>query len=90
MTGFARVFTGRAASANHNQPGDPVKAVTAILRLCTEKPPLRIQLGSDAVGLVAGRLAFMAAEQAARASCRCRRTSTTPERIESAVSASRL
>ncbi|MFD1910740.1 oxidoreductase [Halodurantibacterium flavum] len=35
-------------SLNHNQPGDPVRAATAILTLATtEAPPLRAQLGSD-------------------------------------------
>ncbi|WP_396926050.1 oxidoreductase [Mycolicibacterium sp.] len=55
-----------AASANHNQPGDPVKAVAAILQLgATEKPPLRIQLGSDAFAVIKGKLASVAAEQEA-------------------------
>ncbi|WP_179469979.1 oxidoreductase [Mycolicibacterium vinylchloridicum] len=55
-----------AATANHNQPGDPVKAVAAILKLgATEKPPLRIQLGSDAFAGIAAKLDFVAAEQKA-------------------------
>jgi NAD(P)-dependent dehydrogenase (short-subunit alcohol dehydrogenase family) len=53
-----------AASANHTQPGDPVKAVAAILELAAaEKPPLRIQLGSDAFAAVTDKLNFVASEQ---------------------------
>jgi NAD(P)-dependent dehydrogenase (short-subunit alcohol dehydrogenase family) len=53
-----------AASANHNQPGDPIKAVTAILQLgATDRPPLRIQLGSDSYAAVTDKLKFVAAEQ---------------------------
>jgi NAD(P)-dependent dehydrogenase (short-subunit alcohol dehydrogenase family) len=53
-----------AADANHSQPGDPVKAAAAILRLGgVDRPPLRIQLGSDSFGAVADKLEFVAAEQ---------------------------
>ncbi|WP_445166800.1 oxidoreductase [Mycolicibacterium sp. Dal123E01] len=62
----AGAVRAHAASANHNQPGDPVKAVTAILQLgASAKPPLRIQLGSDSFGVVSGKLATVAAEQEA-------------------------
>jgi NAD(P)-dependent dehydrogenase (short-subunit alcohol dehydrogenase family) len=54
----------RAADVNHGQPGDPVKAAAAILRLATSgQPPLRLQLGSDSFGAVADKLKFVAAEQ---------------------------
>ncbi|MEU3188238.1 oxidoreductase [Streptomyces sp. NPDC006923] len=39
-----------ATQRNHEQPGDPVKAAAAILRITEEEqPPLRLLLGSDAV-----------------------------------------
>ncbi|MFJ8314189.1 MULTISPECIES: oxidoreductase [unclassified Streptomyces] len=45
------------------QPGDPVRAVAALLELVsTAEPPLRLQLGSDCVGLVEGKLASVAKE----------------------------
>jgi NAD(P)-dependent dehydrogenase (short-subunit alcohol dehydrogenase family) len=48
---------------NGHQPGDPVKAVGAIRRLAaTAQPPLRLQLGSDCVTLVEGKLATVAKE----------------------------
>ena len=54
-----------ARDVNHEQPGDPVKAVAAILRLAdAERPPLRVQLGSDSFGAVAHKLATVAEEQA--------------------------
>jgi NAD(P)-dependent dehydrogenase (short-subunit alcohol dehydrogenase family) len=62
----AGAMRAHAASANHNQPGDPVKAVRAILQLgATERPPLRIQLGSDAFAGITGKLEFVADEQKA-------------------------
>jgi NAD(P)-dependent dehydrogenase (short-subunit alcohol dehydrogenase family) len=53
------------AERNHAQPGDPVKAARAIVDL-TElpEPPLRIQLGSDAVDRIGAKLDFMQAELA--------------------------
>lgn len=55
-----------AAAANHNQPGDPVKAVAAILELASAAhPPLRVQLGTDAFAAVADKLNAVAAEQQA-------------------------
>jgi NAD(P)-dependent dehydrogenase (short-subunit alcohol dehydrogenase family) len=52
------------AERNHAQPGDPTKAARAIVDL-TElaEPPLRIQLGSDAVERIAAKLDVMRAEQ---------------------------
>jgi NAD(P)-dependent dehydrogenase (short-subunit alcohol dehydrogenase family) len=48
---------------NGRQPGDPVKAVAAIRRLvAAAEPPLRLQLGSDCVTLVEGKLDSVAKE----------------------------
>ncbi|SFF53034.1 NADP-dependent 3-hydroxy acid dehydrogenase YdfG [Duganella sp. CF458] len=45
--GAMRTF---AAAANHAQPGDPAKLSQALLKLAdAAQPPLRLQLGSDAV-----------------------------------------
>ena len=45
--GAMRAF---AAGANHAQPGDPAKLSQALLKLAdAERPPLRLQLGSDTV-----------------------------------------
>lgn len=53
-----------ATDVNHEQPGDPVKAAAAILRLAAaEQPPLRVQLGRDSLSAVAEKLKFVAAEQ---------------------------
>jgi NAD(P)-dependent dehydrogenase (short-subunit alcohol dehydrogenase family) len=49
------------AKGNGQQPGDPVKAAVAIRQLATAtKPPVRLQLGSDCVGLVEGKIATVA------------------------------
>ncbi len=46
-----------------HQPGDPVQAVAAIRRLAAAaEPPLRLQLSSDCVNLVEGKLASVAKE----------------------------
>jgi NAD(P)-dependent dehydrogenase (short-subunit alcohol dehydrogenase family) len=56
----------RATDVNHAQPGDPVKAAAAILRVvAAERPPLRIQFGHDAFAGVASKLTAVADEQAA-------------------------
>ncbi|MDI5962258.1 oxidoreductase [Streptantibioticus silvisoli] len=56
------LYTAMAAN-NGKQPGDPVKAVAAIRRLAVAaEPPLRLQLGSDCVNLVEGKLASVAEE----------------------------
>ena len=48
-----------------NQPGDPAKAAQALLRLIeAEKPPIRLFLGDDALGLVAQKLEHMKTEMA--------------------------
>jgi hypothetical protein len=50
-------------TAGGQQPGDPDKAVAAIRRLAdAAEPPLRLQLGSDCVALVEGKLAAVAKE----------------------------
>ena len=62
----AGVVREHAAAANHNQPGDPVKAVAAILELASAAhPPLRVQLGTDAFAAVTDKLNAVAAEQQA-------------------------
>ncbi|MDI5970686.1 oxidoreductase [Streptomyces sp. SL13] len=56
------LYTAMAVN-NGKQPGDPVKAVAAIRRLAVAaEPPLRLQLGSDCVNLVEGKLASVAEE----------------------------
>ncbi|MDG2528943.1 oxidoreductase [Caulobacter endophyticus] len=43
----------RQAAYDGNQPGDPVRAAQAILAVAAmDEPPLRIALGSDAVGII--------------------------------------
>jgi NAD(P)-dependent dehydrogenase (short-subunit alcohol dehydrogenase family) len=55
-----------ATDVNHAQPGDPVKAATAMLQLAeADQPPLRAQLGSDCVAVVTAKLNSVAAEQEA-------------------------
>ncbi|RXF67931.1 oxidoreductase [Hansschlegelia zhihuaiae] len=57
--------TARQAKSG-NQPGDPTKAAQALLRLVdADKPPVRLFLGADALGLVERKLDQMAAEIAA-------------------------
>jgi NAD(P)-dependent dehydrogenase (short-subunit alcohol dehydrogenase family) len=50
-------------AGNGHQPGDPVQAAAAIRQLAVAPdPPLRLQLGSDCVDLVEGKLAAVATE----------------------------
>ena len=49
-------------ASNGRQPGDPTKAVAAIRQLAADQPPLRLQLGSDCVSLVEGRLGTVVEE----------------------------
>jgi hypothetical protein len=50
-------------AGNGHQPGDPVQAAAAIRQLtAAPEPPLRLQLGSDCVSLVEGKLASVAGE----------------------------
>ena len=53
-----------AVEANDGkQPGDPVRAAAAIRDLvAAAEPPVRLPLGSDCVGLVEGKLGFVAKE----------------------------
>jgi NAD(P)-dependent dehydrogenase (short-subunit alcohol dehydrogenase family) len=48
---------------NHLQPGDPAKLAQAMLRLvATENPPLRLQMGTDALAVVEAKNAFVQQE----------------------------
>jgi NAD(P)-dependent dehydrogenase (short-subunit alcohol dehydrogenase family) len=52
-----------AEGANHAQPGDPEKLAAALLRLAdSEKPPVRLQLGSDTVQRVRAKNLFVEGE----------------------------
>jgi NAD(P)-dependent dehydrogenase (short-subunit alcohol dehydrogenase family) len=54
-----------AEGANHAQPGDPEKLAIALLRLAdSEKPPVRLQLGSDTVQRVRAKNLFVEGELA--------------------------
>ena len=56
-------FQDAVDSAAGQQPGDPVRAAAALLALASaEEPPARLQLGSDCVQLVEGKLASVARE----------------------------
>jgi NAD(P)-dependent dehydrogenase (short-subunit alcohol dehydrogenase family) len=59
-------FRDRAPRANHRQPGDPRKAAAAIVAVAVaETPPLRLVLGSDALGRVEAKLEQVASDLAA-------------------------
>jgi NAD(P)-dependent dehydrogenase (short-subunit alcohol dehydrogenase family) len=59
------IRAGRQAKSG-NQPGDPARAAQALLALVdAEQPPVRLFLGSDALGLVDQKLGMMKAEMAA-------------------------
>jgi NAD(P)-dependent dehydrogenase (short-subunit alcohol dehydrogenase family) len=52
-----------AASANHQQPGDPRKLGTAMLSLVNmAEPPLRLPLGTDTVAAIDEKIAFVGKE----------------------------
>ncbi|CAG9168972.1 oxidoreductase [Cupriavidus respiraculi] len=52
-----------SAGANHKQPGDPRKLVTAMLALVdSDTPPLRLPLGSDAVARIEEKNRFVLGE----------------------------
>jgi NAD(P)-dependent dehydrogenase (short-subunit alcohol dehydrogenase family) len=54
-----------ARQTNHAQPGDPVKAAAAIVKIAqADEPPLRLQLGADCVARVEAKLAAVADELA--------------------------
>lgn len=51
------------ASANHRQPGDPKKLSKALLKLVdSDKPPLRLPLGTDTVARIAEKHRLVEAE----------------------------
>ena len=53
----------RAVKRNHSQPGDPAKAAAVIVGITTlPEPPLRIQLGTDAVARMEEKLRHMHGE----------------------------
>jgi len=52
-----------AGEINHNQPGDPAKLATAMVRLVDAKtPPVRLPLGTDTLKAVAEKNAYVTAE----------------------------
>jgi len=52
-----------AGEINHNQPGDPAKLATAMIRLVdAERPPLRLPLGTDTLKALAEKNAHVTAE----------------------------
>ncbi|CDR13181.1 oxidoreductase [Streptomyces iranensis] len=54
-----------AEQNNHAQPGDPVKAATAMITVAdSPEPPTRIQLGADCVARVEAKLEHVASELA--------------------------
>jgi NAD(P)-dependent dehydrogenase (short-subunit alcohol dehydrogenase family) len=56
----------RAVTTHRSQPGDPAKGAAAIVSLgASTDPPLRLQLGADAVATVEAKLAQVTAELAA-------------------------
>ncbi|MDR6972709.1 SDR family NAD(P)-dependent oxidoreductase [Leifsonia shinshuensis] len=60
----AGAMQAAAAKINHSQPGDPVKAAAAIVRVATvAEPPRRIQLGRDSFTAIANKLGCVALEQ---------------------------
>ncbi|MFE9629014.1 oxidoreductase [Streptomyces sp. NPDC006527] len=63
---YAATAGGTRAWAQHNnhaQPGDPVKAATAIIEVAdSPQPPTRIQLGADCVARVEAKLELVANE----------------------------
>jgi len=58
--GAMRAF---ATSLNHQQPGDPKKLSTAVLKLAdSSKPPVRLPLGTDTLAKIAEKNRFVEAE----------------------------
>ena len=61
--GTAGAVRSRAATLNHQQPGDPDKLATAIVTLVEAKePPLRLPLGTDAIARIEEKHAFVERE----------------------------
>ena len=51
------------AARNGVQPGDPIKAALAIIKISeTENPPLRLALGKIAIGAIQGKIALLTKE----------------------------
>jgi NAD(P)-dependent dehydrogenase (short-subunit alcohol dehydrogenase family) len=62
----AGAVRGAVPGLNHSQPGDPVKGAAAILEIVdSEKPPLRVQLGSDCAEAMDDKVAQLAEESRA-------------------------
>jgi NAD(P)-dependent dehydrogenase (short-subunit alcohol dehydrogenase family) len=52
-----------AKAVNHRQPGDPVKLAKALVEIVkSEAPPLRLALGTDALGMIEDKNAFVQRE----------------------------
>ena len=52
-----------AASANHQQPGDPKKLGIALVKLVNmEEPPVRLPLGTDTVAAIEAKIGFIGKE----------------------------
>lgn len=61
--GTVDVMQQLVKEADRHQPGDPAAAAQAILSaLSADRPPLRLPLGSDAVGMIRGALTTRLAE----------------------------
>ncbi|OZI67231.1 oxidoreductase [Bordetella genomosp. 11] len=55
-----------AARISHQQPGDPKRLATAMIKLIdAERPPLRMPFGTDTLAAIAGKNAYVAEETAA-------------------------
>jgi NAD(P)-dependent dehydrogenase (short-subunit alcohol dehydrogenase family) len=53
----------KAATLNHNQPGNPAKLATAMLKLVdAQTPPLRLPLGTDTLKAIAEKNAYVEQE----------------------------
>ena len=64
--GTAGAVRSRAATLNHEQPGDPDRLAQAIVALVGAKdPPLRLPLGTDAIARIEEKHAFVERELAA-------------------------
>ncbi|CAM3463156.1 oxidoreductase [Bordetella sputigena] len=56
----------RAARLNHQQPGDPKRLATAMLKLVdAQRPPLRMPFGTDTLAAIAAKNAYVTQETAA-------------------------
>jgi hypothetical protein len=67
----------RWSRANHKQLGDPKKLAKALLKLVdSDKPPLRLPLGTDTVAKIAEKNRFV--KRSSSDGWRCRSPLTTP------------